>query len=137
LTLVLLCDVDSHAFSLQEKAYNPFYTLVVSRLLNESPTQATHSYQITLQYALWDFFRSLGEDEVGGASMAGSGGTTDRPDVVQKKSNHLARAYAWWCAKSSLSLNILKVSARHVLLSAKQANMIFLAPSFPPLTARK
>lgn len=93
----------------QEKAYNPFYTLVVSRLLSQSSTQSTHSYQITLQYALWDFFRSLGEEEVGGASMAGSGGATDTPDVAQKKSSHLARAYAWWCAKSGLSLNILKV----------------------------
>lgn len=97
--------------SSQEKAYNPFYTLVVARLLSESSTQAQHSYQITLQYALWDFFRSLGEEEVGGASMAGAGGATlDSAEVAQRKSAHYARAYAWWCAKSGLSLNILKVS---------------------------
>jgi nucleolar MIF4G domain-containing protein 1 len=94
-----------------EKTYNPYYTLIVSRLLTGSSTSNTHSYQITLQYCLWDFFRALGESEVGGAEMIKSGFGTSSEGGSSRRSRNMAKAYAWWCAKSGLGLNIFKVSS--------------------------
>ncbi|KAJ3714199.1 hypothetical protein C8R42DRAFT_726684 [Lentinula raphanica] len=63
-----------------EKVYNPYYALVCQHLCTIS-----HSYKITLQYCLWDFLRDLGETNVGGAE-----------------------AFAWWIAKDSITLAVLK-----------------------------
>lgn len=79
----------------------------------------SHSFQITLQYCLWDFLRELGEKTVGGEEMVK--GITDDGGVAKKVSSrrvgNLARLYAWCVAKDALSLTILKV--RPVSLSQR------------------
>lgn len=105
---------------MQEKAYNPYYTLVAHRMATKS-----HGFGITLQYCLWDFLRELGEKKVGGEEMvknleeeSGSG-----PSKVSKRRiTNLAKLYAWCVAKEVLSLLILKVSRAVFLCSP--------APSF-------
>lgn len=71
----------------------------------------SHSFQITLQYCLWDFLRELGEKTVGGEEMVK--GITDDGGVAKSVSSrrvgNLARLYAWCVAKDALSLTILKV----------------------------
>ncbi|BGO92639.1 hypothetical protein NBRC10512_005865 [Rhodotorula toruloides] len=92
-----------------EKTYNPYYTLVAQRLCTKS-----HSFQITLQYLLWDFLRDLGEKSVGGEELVksmqdavdGSGGAGSK--VSERRMAHLARLYAWCIAKEALAINILK-----------------------------
>ncbi|KAA1115101.1 suppressor of glycerol defect [Puccinia graminis f. sp. tritici] len=98
----------------KEKNYNPYYTMIGQKLASES-----RSIQITMQFLLWDFFRELGEKEVGGQEMLknlnleqdsiqddyhGRGGNL----VDLKKLHHLAWAYGWWIAKGSLSITVLK-----------------------------
>jgi hypothetical protein len=96
----------------QEKLYNPFYTLVLSRLL------ALHTHKFTLQYCLWDFLRDLGEGDVGGAEIvrafkeSGSGakfGGKDRERVPERKVRNWARGIGWCIAKEGVSLSVLKV----------------------------
>jgi nucleolar MIF4G domain-containing protein 1 len=99
----------------QEKAYNPFYTLVMQRLVVSSPKTA-HSYQVTLQYALWDVLRDMGEATVGGTERLASGtGEAQGETVSSRKARNLARAYGWWLAKGTLTLSIFKVSAARSL----------------------
>lgn len=78
----------------------------MARLPTSSPTGLSHSYQITLQYALWDLFREMGEKDVGGSDMARN---TSHGTVDEKRSRNLAKAYAWWIAKAGLGLTVLKV----------------------------
>lgn len=100
---------------MQEKVYNPYYTLVCQELCRSS-----HSYKITLQFCLWDFLRELGESNVGGVELLKrqdeprflQGGSMSRP-----KLKNIARAYSWWVAKDCCNLTIFKVStlvAQHV-----------------------
>lgn len=105
------CGSSSHANDrccTQEKTYNPYYTLVAQRLCQKS-----HSFQITLQYLLWDFLRDLGEKKVGGEELVknmqdDSANATHK--VSERKVNNLAKLYAWCVAKESLGISILKVS---------------------------
>lgn len=89
----------------QEKTYNPYYTLVAHRMASQS-----HSFQITLQYCLWDFLRELGEKTVGGEELVK---TITDDGVVAKVSKrrivNLAKLYAWCVAKDVLNLTIFKV----------------------------
>lgn len=92
---------------LQEKAYNPYYTLVCQQLCRTS-----HAYKITLQFSLWDFLRDLGEKNVGGAAVIKNVDDSDDFDVKTISENRIrnvARAYAWWIAKDCVTLLILKV----------------------------
>ncbi|GAA5963013.1 hypothetical protein JCM8115_002588 [Rhodotorula mucilaginosa] len=90
-----------------EKVYNPYYTLVAHRLCTKS-----HSFQITLQYLLWDFFRDLGEKSVGGEELVKSmqdsrdGGAGS--SVSTRRLANLAKLYAWCISKDALSITILK-----------------------------
>ncbi|KAJ3993173.1 hypothetical protein F5050DRAFT_1810751 [Lentinula boryana] len=91
-----------------EKVYNPYYALVCQHLCTIS-----HSYKITLQYCLWDFFRDLGETNVGGAEvikgLQGGGGESFRVESISPtRMKNLAEAYAWWIAKGSVTLAVLK-----------------------------
>ncbi|GAA5999636.1 Sgd1p [Rhodotorula paludigena] len=87
-----------------EKAYNPYYTLIAQRLCTKS-----HSFQITLQYLLWDFFRDLGESNVGGEEFAKSlDGDASGNNVAPRRIANLAKFYAWCLAKEALSLTVLK-----------------------------
>lgn len=91
---------------LQEKVYNPFYTLAIQQLCRIS-----HSHKVTLQFCLWDFLRNLGETNVGGADVVKH--MEDEPDfnvsrVTSTRLTNVAIAYAWWVSKGSVSLTIFK-----------------------------
>ncbi|KAJ4477246.1 hypothetical protein J3R30DRAFT_3734177 [Lentinula aciculospora] len=92
-----------------EKVYNPYYALVCQHLCTIS-----HSYKITLQYCLWDFFRDLGETNVGGAEvikgLQNGGGHDDFgvKSISSTRIKSMAKAYAWWIAKDSITLTVLK-----------------------------
>lgn len=93
---------------LQEKLYNPFYTLVLARLLS------LHTHKFTLQYCLWDFLRDLGEGEVGGADhvrASKEGGGFSKNRVPERQVRNLARAYAWCVAKEGVTLSIFKAGS--------------------------
>ncbi|KAG8770687.1 suppressor of glycerol defect [Ceratobasidium sp. 428] len=85
-----------------ERTYNPFYTLVAHHLCQKS-----HSHRITLQYCLWDFLRSLGETQVGGAAISRDFDTSG-DDVSDSTMTNYAKAYAWWLARGSVALTIFK-----------------------------
>lgn len=94
--------------SAQEKTYNPFYTLVMQHLIARNPKTA-HSFQITLQYALWDLLRDMGETAVGGAERLAAGTEeSSEAHVSPRRARNIARAYGWWLAKGTLGLSILK-----------------------------
>lgn len=109
--------------ALQEKTYNPYYTLVAHRMASQS-----HSFQITLQYCLWDFLRELGEKTVGGEELVK---TISDDGVIAKVSKrrivNLAKLYAWCVAKDVLNLTIFKVS-----LPSFQVPLSELTASPPP-----
>lgn len=90
----------------QEKIYNPYYTFVGQQLCRTS-----HSHKITLQFCLWDFLRDLGETNVGGEEMIknlddATGFDLDKISTARLR--NVARAYAWWIVKDSVTLAILK-----------------------------
>lgn len=93
---------------LQEKVYNPYYTLVCQHLCRTS-----HSYKITLQFCLWDFLREIGEASVGGAevlkNLKDKGEDFEARDTSSTKMRNVANAYAWWVAKDCVALSIFKV----------------------------
>ncbi|KAJ3819076.1 hypothetical protein F5880DRAFT_1625766 [Lentinula raphanica] len=90
-----------------EKVYNPYYALVCQHLCTIS-----HSYKITLQYCLWDFLRDLGETNVGGAEvikgLQGTGDDFGVKSISSVRAKNLAQAFAWWIAKDSITLAVLK-----------------------------
>ncbi|PIA17329.1 ARM repeat-containing protein, partial [Coemansia reversa NRRL 1564] len=87
----------------QEKAYNPFYTLVAQKLC------AYHStYRLTMQYALWDLLRELGETDVGGLGRIGRDEADAGTAVPLRRVVNLAKMYAWLIDKQALSLLVLK-----------------------------
>lgn len=100
----------------QERTYNPYYVLVGQHLAHDHP-----GMRVTMQFALWDYFREIGERRVGGAKMVAD----DDDDALDsaavaaseqaladaestRKLVHLARAYAYWFARGGLSLSALK-----------------------------
>ncbi|CAD6887950.1 unnamed protein product [Tilletia controversa] len=125
-----------------EPIYNPYYVLIGQQLASDSgaaggPALATSSTsgvistRVTMQYCLWDYFREIGESDVGGATMIAGKGDDDGEDgddfkgfddvfgetndggegglaSVSRKMIHLARAYGWWIAKNALNLNMLR-----------------------------
>ncbi|KAJ2388274.1 suppressor of glycerol defect, partial [Coemansia sp. RSA 2603] len=87
----------------QEPVFNPYYALVGLRLC------AHHaSYRLTLQYALWDFLRELGEADVGGMSHVAEAQPTAALDVPLRRVVNLAKLYAWLVGRQGLSLAVLK-----------------------------
>jgi nucleolar MIF4G domain-containing protein 1 len=105
----------------QEKVYNPFYTVVGQHLCRDGA--GSLSFQITLQYCLWDFLRDIGEKEVGGAGMIANLDTSRSFDEANHitgsvlRVQNVANAYAWWVAKGSLSVSILKVRSSSVTIA--------------------
>jgi nucleolar MIF4G domain-containing protein 1 len=81
--------------------------LVVQRMLAQ-PSNVSRAFAVTLQYALWDFFREMGETDVGGHERLKATSSSSPGSVSAQKLSHLAKAYAWWVAKGGLSLTILK-----------------------------
>ncbi|KAI9501564.1 armadillo-type protein, partial [Coemansia spiralis] len=87
----------------QEKAYNPYYTLVAFKLCSYH-----NSYRHTLQYALWDFLRELGESDVGGLGRIGQESDSVSANVPLRRIVNTAKLYGWLIDKQVLSLLILK-----------------------------
>ena len=95
------------SFFQKERSYNPYYTLVCQQLCRTS-----HAYKITLQFSLWDFLRDLGEKNVGGAAVVKNvkeGDDFGLKNISDTRSLNIAKAYAWWIAKDSVTLAVLKV----------------------------
>lgn len=88
-----------------EQSYNPYYTLVCQQLCRTS-----HAYKITLQFSLWDFLRDLGEKNVGGAAVVKNVNEDDfdLKVISNTRLQNIAKAYAWWIAKDSVTLAVLK-----------------------------
>jgi nucleolar MIF4G domain-containing protein 1 len=65
-----------------------------------------------LQFSLWDFIRDLGEKNVGGAAVVKNvkeGDDFDLKIISDTRLRNIAKAYAWWVAKDSVTLAVLKV----------------------------
>jgi nucleolar MIF4G domain-containing protein 1 len=74
--------------------------------------RTSHSYKITLQFSLWDFLRDLGENNVGGVAVVKNVKEDDDFGVKiisDTRLRNIAKAYAWWIAKDSVTLAVLKV----------------------------
>ncbi|EJD06611.1 uncharacterized protein FOMMEDRAFT_165363 [Fomitiporia mediterranea MF3/22] len=118
-----------------EKSYNPYYTLIASHLCQQS-----HSHRVTLQYCSWDFLRSLGETNVGGAEMAknlddADGGEKEGFELDRVSSTRMAnvaRMYAWLVVKECVAITILKTLD---FISFKSKTKIFLKVFFTHLFA--
>lgn len=58
---------------------------------------------------MWDFLRELGEAGVGGSEILKNGASGgDGSGVRTSRIDNLAKALAWWVAKSSVPLSIFK-----------------------------
>ncbi|KAJ2511054.1 suppressor of glycerol defect [Coemansia sp. RSA 1939] len=86
----------------QEQAYNPYYALVALKLCGYHG-----SYAHTMQFALWDFLRELGEADVGGLGRIGQEAEESQAVPLRRIVN-TAKLYAWLIAKQALSLLVLK-----------------------------
>lgn len=139
----------------KEKNYNPYYTIIGQKLASESK-----SIQITMQFLLWDFFRELGEKEVGGQDMLKSLNLRDPDESLDdsidgspgsaQKLNHFAWAYGWWIGKGCLPITVLKplpfgcLKRRSLefltklialsFISIQSTSPTLLSPSFPTTT---
>ncbi|KAJ2556616.1 suppressor of glycerol defect [Coemansia sp. RSA 1933] len=87
----------------QEQAYNPYYALVAFKLCSYHG-----SYAHTLQYALWDFLREMGETDVGGLGRATDDDDVGETVVPLRRIVNMAKLYAWLIDKQALSLLVLK-----------------------------
>ncbi|WFD33936.1 suppressor of glycerol defect [Malassezia cuniculi] len=91
-----------------ERTYNPYYALVGEKLA-EQP-----SMRVTMQYALWDFFREIGESRVGGEKVVhdddNDGGSSSDwlTGAPRQRLENMARAYGWWFARNALNMSALK-----------------------------
>jgi nucleolar MIF4G domain-containing protein 1 len=89
-------------------------------MVGQQLCRTSHSFQVTLQYCLWDFLRDLGESDVGGTALVQSlqdnGNVGETKSVPAAKIHNVARAYAWWVAKGCTTLSILKVSLLRFIL---------------------
>ncbi|ORX72749.1 hypothetical protein DL89DRAFT_264955 [Linderina pennispora] len=66
-----------------------------------------NSYRLTMQYALWDFLREMGETDVGGLGRINTD-EGNETDVPLRRIVNVAKLYAWLIDKQVLSLLILK-----------------------------
>jgi nucleolar MIF4G domain-containing protein 1 len=100
----------------KEPTYNPYYALLLSHL-----TTTSYSHRFTLQYALWDFLRDLGQDEVGGEGTKGdvrgtSGFAAGSEESSKKGSSRVKRVamgLGWVVSQGGVDLTVFKVSHDH------------------------
>ncbi|KAI5449654.1 suppressor of glycerol defect [Naganishia albida] len=92
-----------------ETRYNPYYTLILQNLCESS-----FSHRFTFQYAMWDFLREMGETDVGGAAVVGSGGHSGtmgfgtENKISKTRIANLAKMCGWLIAKGAVDLTIFK-----------------------------
>lgn len=104
---LVLMSTGSLFLTVQEKLYNPYYTLVLAQLLQ------LHSHRFTLQYSLWDFFREMGEGDVGGTEVVrafkeGSSKGSKGSNISKRHVRNWAKVFGWSVAKDGTTLSILK-----------------------------
>lgn len=85
----------------------------MQRLLTLTTTgkSQAHSFSITLQYALWDLFREMGEESVAGAERLknGQAAGVGQKSLSSRRVRNLSISFGWWFAKGRLPLSVLKV----------------------------
>ena len=99
-----------------EPTYNPYYALLLSHL-----TSTSYSHRFTLQYALWDFLRDLGQDEVGGEGTKGDvRGTSGFAGLDEGKGGkalgkvkRVGMGLGWVVSQGGIDLTVFKV--RHYI----------------------
>lgn len=89
-----------------ERQYNPYYTLIARKLCSE------HKQRMAFQFALWDFFKRLGEK---GAGEEDQGEASEEDDdegkgkVGMEVLVNYAKIFGSLVATGGLGLNVLKV----------------------------
>jgi nucleolar MIF4G domain-containing protein 1 len=83
-----------------EKTYNPYYTILARKVCSD------HKTRKSFQFALWDIFKSLGENQDGGADSDDEG--EDSKDVSLRKLVNQGKLYGTLIAKRVLSITCLK-----------------------------
>lgn len=83
-----------------EKIYNPYYTVLARKVCSD------HRTRKSFQFALWDIFKSLGENQDGGADSDEEG--DDSKDVSLRKLVNQGKLYGTLIAKRVLSVTCLK-----------------------------
>ncbi|ODQ56386.1 ARM repeat-containing protein [Saitoella complicata NRRL Y-17804] len=83
-----------------EKAYNPYYTFIAARLCAQH-----HGIKMTFQFCLWDFFRSMGEQDMGAED---ADDFEQVEDVPLRKVVNLAKLYGQIVAEKAIGISILK-----------------------------
>ena len=83
-----------------EKTYNPYYTILARKICSD------HKTRKSFQFALWDIFKSLGENQDGGADSDDEG--DDSKDVSLRKLVNQGKLYGTLIAKRVLSITCLK-----------------------------
>ncbi|KAF9696765.1 hypothetical protein EKO04_005563 [Ascochyta lentis] len=83
-----------------EKTYNPYYTILARKVCSD------HKTRKSFQFALWDIFKSLGENQDGGADSDDEG--DDSKDVSLRKLVNQGKLYGTLMAKRVLSVTCLK-----------------------------
>lgn len=83
-----------------EKTYNPYYTILARKICSD------HKTRKSFQFALWDIFKSLGENQDGGADSGDEG--DDSRDVSLRRLVNQGKLYGTLIAKRVLSITCLK-----------------------------
>ncbi|KAJ8110267.1 hypothetical protein OPT61_g6842 [Boeremia exigua] len=83
-----------------EKTYNPYYTILARKVCSD------HKTRKSFQFALWDIFKSLGENQDGGADSDDE--ADDSNDVSLRKLVNQGKLYGTLIAKRVMSVTCLK-----------------------------
>lgn len=83
-----------------EKTYNPYYTILARKVCSD------HRTRKSFQFALWDIFKSLGENQDGGADSDDE--AEDSKAVSLRKLVNQGKLYGTLMAKRVLSITCLK-----------------------------
>ncbi|KAF1931565.1 uncharacterized protein M421DRAFT_89859 [Didymella exigua CBS 183.55] len=83
-----------------EKTYNPYYTILARKVCSD------HKTRKSFQFALWDIFKSLGENQDGGADSDDE--AEDSKAVSIRKLVNQGKLYGTLIAKRVLSITCLK-----------------------------
>jgi nucleolar MIF4G domain-containing protein 1 len=83
-----------------EKVYNPYYTVLARKVCSD------HKTRKSFQFALWDIFKSLGENQDGGVDSDDEG--DDTKEVSLRKIVNQGKLYGTLIAKRVLSITSLK-----------------------------
>ena len=92
-----------------EQVYNPYYTLIASRLC------ADHKLKMAFQFAMWDLFKKMGEgeeDDAVGPAVDDEDDDDAKAPLGMRTMVSLSRMFGTLIAHDALSLGVLKVRQR-------------------------